>query len=279
MASQMTPARFDRTSVVVEAGKYGLTAEGVKMKFDGWLAVYGGKSEEQLLPEIKAGERLNKKKVEAEGKETLPAPRYSEASLIKTLEKLGIGRPSTYAPIISTIQVRQYVEKKEGKFYPTSIGLAVTQFLEKYFPGIMDYEFTAGMEDDLDKIAQGERKYLPVLKEFYGPFARRLKETEEKAKRVKVAVEKTGEKCPECKQGEVVIRMGRFGKFLSCSRFPECKYTKNYVQKIGGMRCEKCKKGEVVVRRTRNGRQFYGCSRYPDCDWATWRLGKKKMVK
>ncbi|MBI4035256.1 MAG: type I DNA topoisomerase [Candidatus Chisholmbacteria bacterium] len=278
VASQMAAARFDKAIIDVEAKSYLLRAEGIKMKFDGWLKVYGGKTEEQVLPELKVGEDLKKKEVKAEQRFTQPPPRYTEASLIKTLEKLGIGRPSTYAPTISTIQVRQYVEKKEQQFFPTPVGMTVTEFLLKYFPGILSYEFTASMEDDLDKIAQGKREWIPVVREFYEPFARDLKQVGKKAARMKVAVEKTGEKCPECGKGEVVIRVGRFGKFLSCSRFPECKYTANFVQKVAGAKCQKCGQGEVVIRRTKSGRQFYGCSRYPECDWATWRLAKKASL-
>ena len=270
----MEAARFDKTNVNVTAGEYLLRAEGVKMLFDGWMKVYGNKTEEQVLPELVEGEELRKEKVEAEQKFTQPPARYTEASLIKTLEKLGIGRPSTYAPTISTIQARQYVEKKEQKFYPTPVGMAVTEFLAKYFPEIMDYQFTAQMEDDLDKIASGRGEWVPLVREFYGPFEKDLVRVEAKAERMKVMTEPTGDKCPECRQGEVVIRLGRFGKFLSCSRFPECKYTANYVEKVAGVKCPKCG-SEVVVRRTKKGKQFYGCSRYPTCDWAAWKLGRK----
>ena len=275
VASQMEAARFDKTNVNVTAGEYLLRAEGVKMLFDGWMKVYGNKTEEQVLPELVEGEELRKEKVEAEQKFTQPPARYTEASLIKTLEKLGIGRPSTYAPTISTIQARQYVEKKEQKFYPTPVGMAVTEFLAKYFPEIMDYQFTAQMEDDLDKIASGRGEWVPLVREFYGPFEKDLVRVEAKAERMKVMTEPTGDKCPECRQGEVVIRMGRFGKFLSCSRFPECKYTANYVETVAGVKCAKCG-SEVVVRRTKKGKQFYGCSTYPKCDWAAWKLGRKK---
>lgn len=244
------------------------------MLFDGWLKVYGGGVEEQVLPQLNEGDKLEKKRVEAEQKYTQPPARFTEATLIRTLEKLGIGRPSTYAPTISTIQVRQYVEKKEHKFYPTAVGIAVTQFLEKYFPRVMDYQFTAQMEENLDEIAQGKIAAVPVIKEFYQPFEENVVTVEETAKRVKVAVEKTGQKCPKCK-GEVVIRVGRFGKFLSCSKFPKCDYKASYQQKVVGVKCAKCG-SEVVVRRTKTRRQFYGCSRYPKCDWAIWRLPKKK---
>jgi DNA topoisomerase I len=274
VASQMEAARFDKTNVNVTADEYLLRAEGVKMLFDGWLKVYGSKTDDQLLPELKEGDRLIKKEVVAEQKFTEAPARYTEASLIKTLEKLGIGRPSTYAPTISTIQVRQYVEKKEQKFYSTPVGVAVTEFLAKYFPKIMDYQFTAQMEDDLDKIAAGKALFVPVVGEFYEPFEQDVARVETKAARVKVPTEATGQQCPQCQKGEVVIRLGRFGKFLSCSRFPKCKYTANYVETVAGVNCPKCG-SEVVIRRTKKGKQFYGCSTYPKCDWAAWKLGKK----
>ena len=273
VASQMAAARVEKTAAEVKAGQYDLRAEGIKISFEGWLKVYGGGNEEQVLPGVAEGEKLVQEEVVAEQKFTEPVARYTEATLIKTLEKLGIGRPSTYAPTISTIQVRQYVEKKEQKFYPTAVGVAVTEFLTKYFPQVMDYEFTAGMEDELDKIATGKRKWVPVIREFYGPFEKDVLKVEKTAERVKGAGEKTGEKCPECKTGEVVIRVGRFGKFLSCSLFPECKYTARHIEKVEGVKCAKCG-GDVVVKRTRKGRQFYGCVNYPKCDWASWHRPK-----
>jgi len=281
----MAAGLVDKTTVIIRAdGTYLLRSAGEIEKFDGWRKLYKQTHKAQpkdnspiQFPKVEENELLQLIKVLSDQKFTQPPPRYSESSLIKTLERLGIGRPSTYAPTISTIQNRKYVEKKEGRFYPTQIGMAVTKFLEKHFPKIMDYYFTAQMEDEFDKIAQAERKWLPVIKKFYQPFGKQIKEVKEKAKRVKIETEKTGKKCPECKKGEEVIRIGRFGKFLSCSRFPECRYTKNYMEKIG-LKCPKCKKGDIVARRTKKGKQFYGCSRYPDCDWASWRKPKKEKT-
>lgn len=285
VASQMAARLVDKTTVKVAADKYLLQAKGEVEKFPGWKRLYqqpATSNQKKLetgnwkpeadtlqLPELEEQEKLQLIKVLSEQKFTQPPPRYTESSLIKTLEKLGIGRPSTYAPTISTILYRKYVEKIEGNFHPTRLGKAVTIFLQKYFPKIMDYEFTAGMEDELDKIAQGNRKWVPVLRDFFRPFAKQVDEVKDKAKRVKIEVEKTGRVCPECKKGEVVIRLGRFGRFLSCSRFPDCKYTQNYVQKVG-KKCPDCKKGDVVVRRSKKGRRFFGCSRYPECKWASW---------
>jgi len=278
VTSQMKPAELDKTTVRVEAdGKYELKVGGERMRFDGWLKVnpklYSVDGQE--LPELKESDELKLIKVLPEQKFTQPPARYSEASLIKVLEEKGIGRPSTYAPIISTIQTRNYVEKKERKLHPTPVGVAVVEFLLKYFPKVMDYEFTAEMEAGLDEVAQGEKRWNILLKNFYLPFEKKLNHVLEKAKRVKIAVEETGEKCPECKKGEVVIRVGRFGKFLSCSRFPECRYTATYKEVVEGVKCADCG-GEVVVKRSRRGKQFFGCGNYPKCKWASWNRPKRK---
>lgn len=274
VASQMAQALFDKLKIEVTSDKYLLKAVGETCKFDGWLKLNGKwQMANSKLPEVKVGDNLNKKKVMVEQKFTQPKARYSEASLIKALESRGIGRPSTYAPTISTIQIRQYVEKKERQFYPTSVGVAVYDFLQKYFEQIMDYEFTAKMETDLDNIAEGRKNWKKVIKTFYMPFEKLVKGVGEKAERVKVKVEKTGKKCKECKRGDEVIRIGRFGKFLSCSRFPECKYTGTYMKVIEGIICPE-DRGEVVMRKTRKGKQFYGCKNYPKCKWASWRKPK-----
>lgn len=274
----MAPAIWDQTRINVQASSekniYMLGAEGKIIKFNGWLAAYGGaKSETDQLPELKTGDDLDLIKINPEQKFTAPLPRYTEASLIKALEELGIGRPSTYAPIVSTIQDRQYVEKIEGKFQPTALGTTVNDFLFDYFPEIIDYDFTARMEDSLDSIANGKIAWQPVISDFYGPFEKKLTGVKEVAERAKVPTEATGEKCPQCKEGQLVIRLGRFGKFISCSRFPDCKYTAPFIQKLEGVKCPKCG-GEIVVRKTKKGKQFYGCSNYPKCDWASWRKPK-----
>ena len=186
------------------------------------------------------------------------------------LEKLGIGRPSTYAPIISTIQIRNYVEKDEGTFSPTLVGIAVNDFLVKNFPEELNYQFTAEMEDDLDNIATGEKKWVETIKKFWGPFGKKIKVVTKEGKRVKIETEKLGRKCPECKKGELVIRIGRFGKFISCSTFPDCKHTEKYLEKTGA-KCPECKDGDVIIKKSGRGRKFFGCSRYPDCKWASWR--------
>lgn len=281
IACQMASSVFDQTTIDVKANEYLLRANGQVMKFDGWRKVIPLKTVgdgETELPEVLKNEKLDLIKVNPMQKFTEPPARYNEASLIKTLEKLGIGRPSTYAPIISTIQVRQYVEKKEGRFFATTVGIAVTDFLNSNFPEVLDYKFTADMENDLDEVANGKKVWQKEIKAFYGPFHKKLEDVTKNAKRIAIPVEKTGEKCPLCKDGDQVIRIGRFGKFISCSNFPECKYTAKYLEKIGFI-CPKCGKGDVIVKKTSKGRPFFGCSRYPDCDYASWKNPKLEKQK
>ncbi len=280
VASQMSSAKIEETTISVEAmkntNKYLLKTSGQVIKFDGWRKVWGGNlSDDVILPDVAVGENLDILKVDLEKKQTLPPARYTEASLIKMLEKLGIGRPSTYAPIISTIQTRSYVTKDEGKFFPTAVGVAVNSFITKNFPSIVDYDFTAGMEENLDEVARGNLIWKKMMAEFYGPFDKKLVDVEKNAERVKIEVEKLGKKCPTCKDGELVIRVGRFGKFISCSRFPDCKYTDKFVQKIG-VKCPECKIGDVIIKTTAKRRKFYGCSRYPDCKFASWKKPGEK---
>lgn len=289
VACQMAEVVYDQTTIEVTAANYLLRASGQVEKFAGWRVVMPkskkaskvNDGDEILLPEVAIGENLDLLNVLSEQKFTQPPARYNEASLIKTLETLGIGRPSTYAPTIFTIQVRNYVEKKDNKFFATPIGTAVTDFLLKNFPNTFEYEFTALMEGNLDKVAEGKLSWREDLKNFYTPFEKKLGEVEKNAERVKIEVEKIGEMCPECgteEKGEQVIRIGRFGKFISCSRFPECKYTAKYVEKID-MECPTCGEGQVIVKKTGKGRTFFGCSRYPDCDWASWKNPKKEAVE
>ena len=275
LACQMTQAVFDSTAIDVVAeyrkNLYLLRASGQIIKFDGYKKVLPGSSNGEItLPPVEENENLTLVKVNPSQKFTLPPAKFNEASLIKTLEKLGIGRPSTYAPIITTIQIRSYVEKDEGKFTPTTVGNAVTDFLVKYFPDTFEYSFTADMEADLDLVAENKKDWTKIVKQFWTPFDKILKDVTKNAKRVKIEVEKIGKKCPECKEGELVIRVGRFGKFISCSRFPDCKFTDKYQDRIN-VKCPECKKGEVIIKKTGKGRKFYGCSNYPDCKFASWK--------
>jgi DNA topoisomerase-1 len=182
---------------------------------------------------------------------------------------MGIGRPSTYAPTISTIQERNYVERVEKRFKPTALGVAVNDFLVTNFSEIVDYQFTANMEDDLDNVANGEKDWQKIVGGFWGPFSTKLEEVGDTASRVSVKAEETGEICPVCKVGNVVIRIGKFGKFLACDRYPECTYKANFQNKIG-VKCPKCGDGDVIMRKTKFKKSFYGCSNYPKCDYASW---------
>ncbi|HAN22866.1 TPA: type I DNA topoisomerase [Candidatus Collierbacteria bacterium] len=276
---QMSDAIFDDTKVIVRAGENELTATGAVIKFAGWKKLFlkdKDKDEEQILPMLEVNEKLKKNKVVGEQKFTQPPARFNDASLIKELEKRGIGRPSTYAAIISTIIDRRYVEQRERKFFPTSIGVAVVDFLVTNFPKEMDYEFTAKMESELDDIAEGKLKWKKMLSNFWGLFRDNILRVDKDSARVGVPTVGTGKKCPLCHEGEVVVRDGKFGKFLSCSRYPECKYTAPFIEYVPGVKCEKCGK-RVVLKKTRTGRDFYGCEDYPNCTWASWhKPGAKK---
>lgn len=269
VATQAAAARMENTAVRLSNGSGLFSANGIRMLFDGFLTITGDRPEEEVLPKLTVGDKLTGKKVEVLELETTPPPRYSDASLVAALEKQGIGRPSTYAPIISTILARQYVEKDEGRFYPTKLGEAVTEFLVKNFGDILSLPFTAEMEEELDKVSLGKLDWKGMMKQFWGEFEPVLKKTDKEAERVKVAAEEIGEKCPECQIGDLVIRLGRFGKFISCNRFPDCKYTRQY-KEMAGFKCPTCGK-DGVVRKTKTGRKFYGCSDYPNCKWAGWK--------
>jgi len=274
IASQMQPAVFNSVKVLISAqGKqnhYTFQANGSTLKFDGYLKVYGEKIPvtENLLPPLKEKELLELKEIISQKKETTPPPRYTEASLVKVLEENGIGRPSTYAPIISTIIERKYVDKDEGRrLFPLEIGFLVNDLLVEHFPQIMDIKFTATIEEDFDKIAAGKKEWTSVLRDFYEPFHQNL-ETKTKEIKKENILEKLDRKCPEC-GGDLLVRFGKFGKFIACSNFPKCKYTEKTAE---GKRIEKENSGEncpqcgapMTVRRGRFG-SFLGCSRYPDC--------------
>ncbi|KKQ58072.1 MAG: topoisomerase I, DNA topoisomerase I protein [Microgenomates group bacterium GW2011_GWC1_38_14] len=268
----------ESTTVMVDVskGNYTLKTNGSVLLFEGFLKINPWALEDKRLPEFKSAEKLNFVSASLEFHETLPPPRYNDASIIKSLEEEGIGRPSTYATIISVIEERGYVERLEARIVPTAVGFAVNDFLVANFSEVDDIPFTASMEDELDEVAQGKKKWEPVIKEFYTPFEEDLEKVQ-KAERVKIAVEETGETCPLCKKGKVVIRSGRFGKFKSCSTFPECKYTAPLVEETN-LICPK-DGGKIVIKKTRRGRKFYGCSNYPKCDFAAWKLEDIKQAK
>ncbi len=268
VACQTAEAVYEDTKVDIEAGNFLFRATGSKLKFDGWKRVSGDdREEENVFPPLSTGDLLELVRLLPTQHFTEPPARFNEASLIKALEEKGIGRPSTYAPIISTIQERQYVEKTDRKFSPTILGKTVNDFLVENFPEIVDVDFTAKMEDNLDSIANGESKWVPVISEFYEPFSKTLDKTKD-VERVKIPVEQTDEICDEC-GAPLVIRIGRFGKFLACSRFPDCKFTKTLVNKTE-FKCPKCG-GDVIIKKTKRGKTFYGCSNYPNCTFAAWK--------
>jgi DNA topoisomerase-1 len=274
IASQMSQAVIDATAVDIEASagdsKYTFRANGQILKFDGFLKVYPLKFEEAQLPVLSEKENLNLAELKPEQHFTQPPARYTEASLIKTLEENGIGRPSTYAPTLSTIQARNYIEKDESKrFKPTEMGEMVNQLLTSHFPQIVDMKFTAKMEEDLDKIAEAEKKWVTVLKEFYGPFAENLKAKYDEVAKTELAQTATDKICPKC-GGPIIIKMGRFGKFYACSKFPECRHTESMKDNNLHIKCPKCGQGDIIKKMSKRKKPFYGCSRWPDCDFAAW---------
>jgi len=277
VGSQMNSAVYDQTTVLTEATTLDkqtvkIKTNGSILKFDGWMKLFPNQGD-VLLPELQTQQPIIYIQHLAAQKFTQPPPRYNDASLIKTLEQEGIGRPSTYASIISVIEDRGYVQRQDKKFMPSAIGLAVNDFLFKHFTTIVDYKFTANMEDDLDAVSRGEKEWQKIVGVFYAPLEKTVKSVIDTAERAQIPVEKTGETCPKCgatENGEVVIRSGKFGKFKSCSRFPECDFTENIINKVEGLICPLCQKGDVLIKPTRFGKDFYSCSRYPECDWANW---------
>ncbi len=274
VASQMAAALFDQTIVDVAAGEYGFRVTGTVMRFAGFTRVYeevkddeGAAKGRVPLPELKENEPLQCRKLEPKQHFTEPPPRYTEAALVKALEENRIGRPSTYSTIVETIQARGYVTQQERRFVPTPIGTAVNDLLVEHFPKIVNLDFTAQMEGDLDRIAEGHEDWVALLRRFYGPFESDLEEAERKLPRLELRDEPTDEICPTCGR-PMVIKHGRFGKFISCSGYPECKTTKPIVKETGAA-CPKCG-GAIVERRSKKGRLFYGCASYPKCDFISW---------
>ncbi len=275
VACQMAEARFDSTTITIHSSNgYQFACQGSVITFDGYLRVAGHENGETILPAVTVGQTVERIDMKIVPHETTPPPRYSEASLVKTLEEKDIGRPSTYAPIISTILERQYVKKEDKKLFATELGEAVTDFLVKYFPDIMSLPFTATMENSLDAIAGGSMQWVPVVGQFYGPFSKDLDHATEFAGKVKLSVEQLDEACPLCKS-PLVVRTGRYGKFVACSTFPKCKFTRQYGETVANLVCPKCG-SPIVVKKSRKGKVFYGCSSYPSCTFAAW---KKEDIK
>lgn len=280
MASQMTPAIYDTLSVAVAAGsRYICRASGSQLRFAGFTAVYAGvekKEKDVVLPELAEKDVLTLARTLPQQHFTEPPPRYNEASLVKTLEEKEIGRPSTYAPIIETILARGYVIRQDKHFQPTELGFVVIDMLEEYFKNIVDAKFTADLENELDEIADGRVEKNHLLKEFYGPFEDTLEKADEAIGHVELPVEVSDVQCELCGR-MMVVKQGRYGKFLACPGFPECRNTKPLL-KDTGVKCPKCG-GSIVERRTKRGRSFYGCKNYPECDYVTWDQPQKETCE
>lgn len=274
MASQMTPAVSAKSKLKAEAGRVGLRQEGETLTFDGWSCLWPIDLKGSELVKVKEGEVLTLTKVQSENRFTKPPARYSEAGLIKTLEENGVGRPSTYATIAGTLEGRGYIEKNDEKrFYPTGLGLVVDEFLAQYFnrkdlSSIVDAGFTAQMEKELDEVEEAQRKWLDVVGEFWKEFSTTVDEAQDAPRVALPAPEPIGEACPECGH-DLVKKRGRFGEFIACSNYPECKFTRPILSTIG-VKCPKCGEGDIVQRKSKKGKTFYGCSRYPDCDYVSW---------
>jgi DNA topoisomerase-1 len=275
VASQVKEAVFESTSIqIISSNGYLFTTQGSVVVFDGYLVVMGREAGEAVLPKMTVGDTVSLSKTEVVSHESAPPPRYTEASLVKALEEKDIGRPSTYAPIISTIVERQYVKKEDKKLFPTELGGLVTDFLVMYFPDVMSLPFTARLEGKLDEVANGTSEWPPVIEGFFSPFSIDLAKAYENAGKVKLSVEQLDEPCPDCKS-PLVLRTGRYGKFVACSSFPKCRYTRQYGETVANVVCPKCG-GAIVSKRSKKGKTFYGCSNYPTCTFAAW---KKEEIK
>ncbi|GGF11147.1 DNA topoisomerase 1 [Halobacillus andaensis] len=274
IASQMAPAVLDTMTVHLYNEGVEFRATGSEVKFKGFMKVYiegsddNKKEKDKLLPHLEEGMNVKADAIKPNQHFTQPPPRYTEARLVRTLEELGIGRPSTYAPTLDTIQRRGYVALDNKRFVPTELGEIVLEQLKEYFPEIIDVDFTKGMEDDLDSIEEGKQDWVTTISQFYQGFQPRLEKAEKEMEHVEIKDEPAGIDCEKCGH-EMVYKMGRYGKFLACSNFPDCRNTKPILKKID-VTCPKCKEGEVVERKSKKNRKFFGCDQYPECDFISW---------
>ena len=270
VSSQMTSAVYDTISVDTKAGAYLWRSTSSQLKFAGYKKVYNDQEEEEnknTIPPLKPDEKLFLQSLEPEQHFTQPPPRFTEASLVKLLEEKNIGRPSTYAPIIDTILKRHYVERANKQFVPTELGFIVVDLLKENFNNIIEVEFTAGLEEDLDLIEDGQMDWRKVIREFYQPFAQDLEKAQQLIEKVEIKDEEAGKDCPQCGR-PLLIKYGRFGKFLACSGFPECRHTES-INEDTGVKCFQCG-GAIIALKSKKGRRFYGCSNYPDCSFRSW---------
>ncbi|MEB5881555.1 type I DNA topoisomerase [Enterococcus gallinarum] len=274
VASQMTPAILDTMKVTLQQNGVIFIANGSKIKFKGFMQVYvegrddGKEDKENILPELNEGDVVQSISIEPKQHFTQPSARFSEATLIKTLEENGVGRPSTYAPTLETIQRRYYVKLTQKRFEPTELGEIVNSLIEEFFPQIVDTHFTAEMESSLDSIEAGKQEWIKVVDQFYRPFEKELSNAEENIEKIQIKDEPAGFDCDICGH-PMVIKLGRYGKFYACSNFPDCRNTKPIVKEIG-VECPVCHQGQVVERKSKKNRIFFGCTRYPECDFTSW---------
>lgn len=270
VSSQMSPAVYDSLTVELTAGEYNLRASSSQIKFPGYKVVYNDGEEEEAsnaIPHLKQGQSVKLMEVKAEQHFTQPPPRFTEASLVKLLEEKNIGRPSTYAPIIDTILKRNYVERQNRQFVPTELGRIVIELLKEHFASVVEVEFTARMEEELDLIEEGTMQWKSVVKEFYQPFAEDLEKARDLIDKIEIKDEEAGKECPQCGR-PLYIKHGRFGKFMACSGFPECRHTESINEDVG-VGCPLCG-GAVVALKSKKGRRFYGCKNYPECKFVSW---------
>ncbi|MHC9532672.1 type I DNA topoisomerase [Dellaglioa sp. BT-FLS60] len=269
VASQMTPAVMDTMSVSIEQNGVVYHTSGSKTKFAGYTKIYeDNKKSDNILPDLEVGDHVNLAKNQPNQHFTQPPARFTEANLIKTLEENGVGRPSTYAPTLDTIQRRYYVKLVAKRFEPTELGEIVDDMIEAYFSDIVNVKFTAELEKGLDDIEVGDENWVKVVDDFYKPFSKNVEHAQETIEKVQIKDEPAGFNCEIC-GSPMVVKMGRYGKFFACSRFPDCRNTKAIVKEIGVI-CPLCHQGEVIERKSKRNRLFYGCSRYPDCEFVSW---------
>ncbi|MCP1144032.1 type I DNA topoisomerase [Lysinibacillus endophyticus] len=274
IASQMAPAILDTVTVDLNNGEVQFRANGSHVKFPGFMKLYIEGTDDQteettkLLPEMEVGDIVKSVEIEPNQHFTQPPPRYTEARLVKELEELGIGRPSTYAPTLDVIQKRGYVQLDTKRFVPTELGEIVHQFMMEFFPEIINIEFTAKMEQDLDKIEEAQINWVKIIDEFYKDFEKHVKHADEVMEKIEIKDEPAGEDCEKC-GSPMVYKLGRYGKFMACSNFPDCRNTKA-IMKLIGVKCPSCETGEIVERKSKTKRTFYGCNTYPECDFVSW---------
>ena len=270
VASQMSPAQYDTLSVKLIAGEYSFRAAGSRLRFSGFLEVYnkGEEEEERVIPKLSEGDKLKAKKLLPEQHFTQPPARYTDASLIKTLEEIGVGRPSTYAPTLTIIQSRHYVTKEAKNLFPTELGEMVNEIMKGYFPNIVDTDFTANMEDRLDDVEMGKEEWKQVIRDFYPDFKESVENAAEKLEKIEIKDEESDVICDKCGRN-MVIKYGRYGKFLACPGFPECQNAKPYFEEAG-VNCPECG-GKILIKKTKKGRVYFGCENNPDdCSFMSW---------